>query len=119
MQVDEHQPHKEDEQPALGIVEEDDEFEEFAITGAFLLYVLPPLRAVELTRVLVLHRLGRLEDTPGGFEGHRTRRSEVGRRQAVGGQLGRRRHRGRFQRAAKVRLTVRFWSRAWLTRACA
>ena len=26
--------HKEDEQPALGILEEDDEFEEFAVTGA-------------------------------------------------------------------------------------
>ena len=26
--------HKEDEQPALGILEEDDEFEEFSVTGA-------------------------------------------------------------------------------------
>ena len=27
--------HKEDEQPALGILEEDDEFEEFAVAGAY------------------------------------------------------------------------------------
>lgn len=31
--------HKEDEQPALGILEEDDEFEEFAVTGAHFTFI--------------------------------------------------------------------------------
>lgn len=37
--------HKEDEQPALGILEEDDEFEEFPVTGT-LAFIAPALDSV-------------------------------------------------------------------------
>ena len=29
------EPHKEDEQPTLGVLEEDDEFEEFEVAGKY------------------------------------------------------------------------------------
>lgn len=82
--------------PHLGVLEEDDEFEEFAVAGkadCFLAFDARSVRTVVLTGGSFCEcRLGRLADRLGASCGYRARRGEVGRGQALGGQLGRRRY---------------------------
>lgn len=73
------EPHKDDDHPAaLGVLEEDDEFEEFPVAGVSLY----PVQGA--CTVLMARRLGRLADRPRAPRRRRSRSSQVWRRQALG-----------------------------------
>lgn len=80
---------KDDDVPHLGVLEEDDEFEEFAVAGTLALHAPCSTHA----NLRLTDRLGRLTNGPRSSGRDGTGGGEVGRGQAVGGQLGRRRHR--------------------------
>ena len=86
---------KDDDVPHLGVLEEDDEFEEFSVAGmprpraglATTLCASRPLqrRTCVLTTRSACSRLGRFPDGPRSLGRHGAGRGEVGWGQAVGG----------------------------------
>ena len=74
---------EEESQPHLGVLEEDDEFEEFPVAGS--LVVLP--RRCILTAFCLpgMQRLGRRSYGSGALEGRCARRRQIGGGQALGG----------------------------------
>jgi hypothetical protein len=72
---------EEETRPHLGVLEEDDEFEEFAVAGTFT----HTFTSLSFITTFYPHRLGRLADRPGASRGSHARRCKIWWRQALGG----------------------------------